>query len=216
MFRLTISFFVCLFLFSGCGAPQSELDEANRKIAELEAKLKLQSAQQVSVNPPVNNVVPMVKDEPQDAASASQWVYGNGEDKMTGKKTFHAIVESTNTVSFSSPYEGEQHATLTIRDNPKYGKDIIFRIEKGQILCHSYNDCNVLVRFDEESPSTYSANPPSDNSSETIFISNYKRFADKINKAKLVRISPTIYQEGNPIFEFNISGFDQDKFKPKK
>lgn len=74
----------------------------------------------------------------------------------------------------------------------------------------------LLVRFDDEKPTQYSATPPADNSSETIFISNYGKFVEKICKAKLVRISPTVYQEGLPVFEFDVHGFEQNKFKSSK
>jgi len=105
-------------------------------------------------------------------------------------------------VNFDFPYSGTQHATLTLRTHPRHGKDIIFSIEKGQILCRSYEDCTVLVRFDDEPPSNYSAVGAADNSTETIFIRNYSKFVEKLLKAKA--------------FEFDVSGFDQGKYKPKK
>jgi len=134
---------------------------------------------------------------------------------MSKGTTHHAWVLSSNTVNFDFPYSGEQHATLNLRDGPRYGKDVIFRIERGQILCHSYEDCTVLVRFDDGKASNYTAVGPADNSTETIFIRNYARFVGNLLKAKRVRISTNIYQEGAPVFEFDVSGFDQGKYKPK-
>ncbi|MBN1545706.1 MAG: hypothetical protein JW902_03510 [Syntrophaceae bacterium] len=146
----------------------------------------------------------------------SQWYYHNSDDSM-GKGVIHqARVSSSNTVNFDFPYSGTQHAALSLRTHPRHGKDIIFSIEKGQILCHSYENCTVLVRFDDEPPTNYSAVGAADNSTETIFIRNYDRFVGKMLKAKRVRIAVNIYHEGAPVFEFDISNFDQDKYKPKK
>ncbi len=134
-----------------------------------------------------------------------------------GKGTiYQAQVPSSNTVDFDFPYAGAQHATLTLRINPRYGKDIIFSIEKGQFLCHSHEDCTVLVRFDDEQAVNYTAAGAADNSTETIFIRNYGRFFEKMQKVKRVRIVANIYQQGAPMFEFDVSGFDQNKYTPKK
>lgn len=146
----------------------------------------------------------------------SQWEYLHSDDSM-GKGVIHqAHVSSSNTVNFDFPYSGLQHATLSLRAHPRHGKDVIFHIEKGQVLCHSYEDCIVLVRFDEEAPTNYSAAGAADNSTETIFIRNYERFIGKMLKAKRVRIATSIYQQGAPVFDFDVSSFDQDKYRPKK
>lgn len=207
-------------MLSSCGVPQSELDAANKRIAELEASLEKLEANEMSAssNQPANKTEETKISEtvePVDSPPTSKWQYSQNEDKMTGGRTYYALVTSSNSVDFSFPYSGPQNATITLRNDPKYGKDVIFSIEKGQILCNSYEGCNVLVRFDDGKPVTYSANPPSDNSSETIFISNYTKFLTNLSKAKIVRISPTIYQQGAPVFEFDIEGFDTEKYKPK-
>ena len=146
----------------------------------------------------------------------SQWFYHHGNDSM-GKGVIHsAQVSSSNTVNFGFPYSGTQHATLSLRTSPRHGKDVIFHIEKGQILCRSYEDCTVLVRFDDEPSTNYSAVGAADNSTETIFIRNYDRFIGKLLKAKRVRIAVNIYQEGAPVFDFDVSGFDQEKYRSKK
>ncbi|MDO8346470.1 MAG: zinc ribbon domain-containing protein [Rugosibacter sp.] len=146
----------------------------------------------------------------------SQWSYSHVADAMSKGTSYHAVVSSKNTVEFKFPYAGAQHARLNLRTDPRYGKDVIFSIERGQILCHSYEDCTVLVRFDDEQATNYSAAGAADNSTETIFIRNYDRFVGKMLKAKRVRISANIYQEGAPVFEFDVSGFDTNKYKPSK
>ena len=159
---------------------------------------------------------PSAPSTPEPVVPGSQWSYSQNADAMSKGTTHHAVVLSTNTVKFQFPYSGAQHATLNLRTDPRYGKDVIFSIERGQILCHSYEDCTVLVRFDDEQASNYSAVGAADNSTETIFIRNYDRFVGKMAKAKRVRISTNIYQEGAPVFEFDVSGFDQNKYKPNK
>jgi len=149
-------------------------------------------------------------------ASGSQWEYLQDEDQMAKGVTYHAIVSSANTVDFDFPYSGAQHATLGLRTHPRYGKDVIFSIERGQILCHSFEDCTILVRFDDGEAQRYSAIGAADNSTETIFIRNYARFLSSMQKAKTVRIAVEIYHEGAPVFEFDVSGFDPEKYKPKK
>lgn len=148
-------------------------------------------------------------------AAAAPWSYYHTDDPMSKGKTHTATLSSSNTVEFDFPYSGKQYGRLTLRTDPKYGKDVIFRIEKGQILCPSYDSCRVLVRFDDENATSYTAVGAADNSSETIFIRNYSQFVGKMMKAKRVRISMNIYQEGSPVFDFDVSGFNLGKYKPK-
>lgn len=151
---------------------------------------------------------------PKPVIQGSQWSYHLSDDPMGKGTVFQAQVASSNTVEFDFPYAGKQHATLTLRTHPRYGKDIIFSIEKGQFLCRSYEDCIVLVRFDDEQPINYTAAGAEDNSTETVFIRNYGRFVEKMLKAKQVRIAANVYQQGSPMFEFDVSGFTQNKYKP--
>lgn len=145
----------------------------------------------------------------------SQWTYHRSSDDMGKGFVYTAFTSSTNTVEFDFPYSGAQHATLSLRTHPRWGKNLIFRIEKGQLLCNSYDGCTVLVRFDDGEAERFSAVGPEDNSSEVLFIQNYGRFAEKMLKAKRVRIAVSVYQEGNPTFEFDVSDFDTSKYRPK-
>jgi hypothetical protein len=149
-------------------------------------------------------------------AIGAQWSYAQDEDPMGKGTTYFAQVTSSNTVTFDSPYGGPQHGKLMLRTHPRYGKDVILAIERVQFLCRSYEDCNILVRFDDQKASNYSAVGAADNSTESIFIRNYPRFIASMLKAKRVRISAEIYQEGSPVFEFDVSGFDETKYKPKQ
>lgn len=152
---------------------------------------------------------------PSSPEPGAQWRYQQDSDPMTSAVTSFAQVTSSNTVEFERPYSGAQHATLLLREHPRHGKDVIMSIERGQILCRSYEDCNVLVRFDDGKPVTYSGIGPADSSSESVFIRNYPKFLTNLKKAKRVRISTEVFRQGSPIFEFDVSGFDEQKFKSK-
>jgi len=205
----------------GC-SPDSELAAAKQRIAQLEAELASIKAKSPTPNDgsELNSGSPQTNPSGNPAGKSDtlgkQWIYDAREDKMTGGKTYTAYVLSTNTVNFHSPYSGEQNARLLLRTDPKYGRDVMFSIERGQLLCRSYEDTTILVRFDDGKPERFSAVGPADNSSDLAFIRNYDKFLTKLKSSKIVRISINVYQEGSPVFEFDVSGFDHSKYIPKK
>jgi len=139
------------------------------------------------------------------------WIYGASKDAMTGKLSHFAVVTSTNRVKFGFPYQGAQNGRLTLRQHPRYGDDVVLAIERGQFLCPSYEDCTVLVKFDDRPAMSFSAVGAEDNSTETIFIRNYKRFTENLRGARHIIIEAPVYQEGRPQFEFDVAGFTPAK-----
>lgn len=150
-----------------------------------------------------------------EAAPDTPWTYESSKDPMSSGTSYVAQVTSNNTVKFDFPYGGEQHATLTLREHPRFGKDVILGIERGQLLVYSYEESQVLVRFDEGPSRKFLAVGPEDNSSTSAFIKGYDRFIRSMRKSKRVRISVNVFQQGAPVFEFDVSHFEPSKFKPK-
>lgn len=146
-------------------------------------------------------------------AMGKQWSYNRSDEGMSGKAVVTAWVESSNTINLGFPYTGSQNGTLTLRRHPRWGNDVIFRIERGQILCHSYGDCRINVRFDDGKVMRFNGNPPEDNSSEVVFIPAFSTFTKQLPTAKRVKIEVSIYQAGNNVFDFDVSGFKPEKFK---
>jgi hypothetical protein len=211
-------------LVAGCSGPPSEASKAaeaahqesldaikllDQKTAATEELIK---AKRIEMG--LDAAVPAVTTR--NELQSAQWSYIQSADPMGDGTAYLASISSTNTVNFHSPYSGDQHARLSLRTHPRYGKDVVFRIEQGQFLCNSYEDCVVLVRFDEGKAAKFSAAGAEDNSTDTIFIRNYSQFVERLQKAKRIRISANIYQEGAPVFEFDVSGFDPNQYKPNK
>jgi len=132
------------------------------------------------------------------------WIYDNRRDVMTGKMEKVAYVQSTNTLSLGFPYQGEQRATLTIRQNPRLGLDIMLSIEKGQFMA-GVRGVEILAKFDQNSPIAFSAVEPSDNSNTTLFIKNEQKFLSRLKNAKSLYLSTPIYQEGEPPLLFDVT-----------
>lgn len=144
---------------------------------------------------------------------ADKWHYSVSEDPMTSRKARYATIKSENTVNFGFPYEGPQRGELTLRDHPSYGKNALFSIDEGQILCTSYDDCHVRIRFDEGVAERWRAIGPSDNSTTVIFLRNEARFLQKLRSAKVIRLQIPIYQQGEPMFEFHVGGFSNARYQ---
>ncbi len=81
-----------------------------------------------SVNPSAEAPAPSVNSKPEN------WIYEEFFDVMTNRAVREAHTLSAHTFSFGFPYEGPQHATLTLRSHPRYGKHVILEIEKGTIF----------------------------------------------------------------------------------
>lgn len=152
----------------------------------------------------------------EDVKPENAWHYFTSEDKMSGDTVYFANVHSSNTVDFAFPYNGEQTASVTLTSDSRPKKSVMFSIEKGQILCQSYQDCLVQVRFDDSPPAYYKAVGASDQSTTTIHFRDGDKFFKELQKAKRLRIAAEMYQEGSPVFEFDVSAFDLQQFLPKK
>ncbi len=144
--------------------------------------------------------------------SSTSWDYSQFEDEMGSGKVYVATIQSSNTINLDFPYNGEQYGKLTLREHPKRGKDVILKIERGQLLDSDYND-PVVVRFDTDKPLTFSSVGASDHSTETLFLRGnaFSVFSSRLKTAKTVRIQAPIYQGGNQVFIFDVGGFNWTK-----
>lgn len=133
----------------------------------------------------------------------SPWSYSSTVDEMSDRRTSHACTTSTNVVRLGWPYE-TQHVNLCLRQHPRWGQDVIVRLERGgQFLCTSYQACMVRVRFDDGEAAAYSALEPSDNSADTIFITNDARFIGNVRRSSRVIIEANFYQAGAQQMSFD-------------
>lgn len=143
----------------------------------------------------------------------ADWDYDQSIDKMTGKVTATASAASTNSLSLKFPYEGVNYAHLLVRQHPQHGLDVIFLVDRGQIMCRRSSDCSISVRFDDAPPVRFEAVGAADNSSTQIFLKNAKGFITKAKKAKNILVQVTMHTNGSPIVEF---GFNDPLEWPKK
>lgn len=140
-----------------------------------------------------------------------KWEYTSYSDEMGRGQVYAMSIESSNTISLDSPYEGPQHSTLFIRSHPKHGNDVFITIERGQLLDSDFHS-RISVRFDNDKALSFSSSRPDDLSSETLFLRNsFNLFVRRLRTAKTLKIEVPIYQAGNEVFEFDVEGFDWKK-----
>jgi hypothetical protein len=144
------------------------------------------------------------------SSSGDPWSYSTDEDKVRGGTSYFASNTSTNTIHQAPPYDGATSMEITIRKSPTHGTDVILTISSGQMMCPSYEGCSGTVRFNDDVAQQIRFAGPADSSSETIFVQGAGSFIAKLKKSKKVIIEKTLYQAGNPQFEFNTSGLKWD------
>lgn len=142
------------------------------------------------------------------------WNYSSQVDKMGRGTTEFASLDSVNQVSFDFPYNGGSTASLVIRNSPKYGKDVLLEIDKGQFLCDT-EDCHVNVRVDNGPAARVDGDESSDGSSNVIFLP-YSTLVRDLLRAKVLRVEPNFYQEGSRVFEFHPHGLDMKRLRSTK
>lgn len=145
---------------------------------------------------------------PSQAATESKWSYSEQEDKVRAGTDFFATLVSENRIHQDFPYEDETSGRITVRKSAAGQTDVMFQVSSGQLMCPSYQGCRGTVRFDDNPPERVSFNGPSDNSNETVFVIGAKGFIAKLKKSKRVVIEKTMFQAGEPQFEFDTAGLE--------
>lgn len=159
--------------------------------------------------------------------SMDTWSYFAIPDPMTNGFNRFAAIGSENTVNFAFPYEGDQSAILRVKEtgpaetgNGKVypGYDISISIDRGQLF--SRDQGSIEIKFDNLPAENFDAEPPSDGSTTMLFFNSdperIARFVDRLQSAKTLKVQVTAYQNGSPVFVFNVSGFSLAKMDAAK
>ena len=146
------------------------------------------------------------------APKPSTWHYSSTTDKMTGRTTYIATIQSTNTVNFEFPYSGDQRGKLTLRVRKGTDQDIMFSIERGQLLGVPLETKTATVRFDDSQPREFNVADSTDHDTTIVFFKKTWDFYDRMKNAKRVRVSMPVYNEGHPVFDFDVKTFEEPQF----
>lgn len=134
--------------------------------------------------------------------ASAEWKHEVTEDKMGRGSDEIASVESINTLSLLPPYEGQQKATLALRNLRKGDNQIVIAIQSGQLICGT-GGCNILLRADEGESFSVKVSHPKDGSSNMLIGNLDTASLRKIKNAKKVFAEITIYQNGDHVMGFD-------------
>jgi TonB family protein len=143
------------------------------------------------------------------AVAHAQWEYSEkkfGVDEVLNK---FAVVKSTTSLNLEFPYQGQNSARLTIRTTSK-GSDIIFGINKGQLIC--YQSCLVKIKIDDKPSRSINMVRSADSGvTNIIFVSSpseVKNLTRELSTAKKLALEMPIYKAMNTVVEFDVSGLN--------
>lgn len=134
------------------------------------------------------------------------WRYSTDLVGIDKEKMSWIETKSLNSLDLKFPYNGINRGELTIRKS-KGKTELIFSINKGQILCDIYT-CKGRIKFDTSPSIPFTGVKPSDGTSNMIFINDSSILIQKIKDSKRVSIEVEMYQSGNQILEFNVGNLN--------
>jgi len=128
---------------------------------------------------------------------------------MRKSRQLMASLMSSDQIQLSSPYDGGSDLMLSLRDDPKYGKDILLVLTKGQMSCPSYQGCSFSVKFDNGPIQNFRAYGSSNGRNDVLFINGQtsrKKFLASLRAAKRMIVEVDIFQAGRQQFTFEPTG----------
>lgn len=132
--------------------------------------------------------------------ASAQWSQRTISDPMSDTKVRTFTARSLNAHNLAAPYQGATRASLVLRQEGDEIPDVILMIDRGQLLCRPR--CDLRIRFDDNPPQDWGANPSGDGSPEIAFLGGESFFLELLRTAKRVRIEAPIYREGLRVWEF--------------
>ena len=146
----------------------------------------------------------------QDAGSeAGDWIYTDKVDNITESRTRVAQIESSSTLEFDFPYQGEQRAILLMG---KMGDEFLvnIKVKKGQFTC--ITGCSIDTKFSNIPFYVEKANFSEDYSSDTLVLVNSRIFIENALENDEVIVEAVFYREGAQEITFDLSGLDKTFF----
>lgn len=138
----------------------------------------------------------------------SKWSYSEDEDDIGRGTIYFAEIESENTVNFGFPYNGEQHAKLIIRKQPKDGLNVLLMLDKAQFHCSFGDTCRINVKFAGKPVESFQMIESASSMTNVLFFRYAKNFVDQIQKSDETRIEASFYQEPLHTFIFDTRGLE--------
>ncbi len=135
---------------------------------------------------------------------AATWKTTTTRDRPTDSSVVAYEALSDNTFSFAFPYQGATKARLLVRDKGQKEQDVIFVIERGQLV-HDVRDGEIRVRFDDGEIDTFSTSRAASRDSHIAFIGSEERFIEKASKAKRIRVEFTVFSNGTHVADFRFT-----------
>ena len=139
---------------------------------------------------------------PAAQSEVGKWEYSESTDEMRGDAAKYATLASNNEVDLDFPY-GETNGNLMIRRNAEFGLNVMFSVDKGQVLCHSFGDSYLSVKFDDGPIQRFRCADSSDGSTETAFIENEAKMLSGLKKARKTIVEAEFFQQGRQQFTFD-------------
>ncbi len=140
-------------------------------------------------------------------AAPVKWAYSEDKDEMRGDTTRYAVLDSDNQIDLEFPY-GEVRGHVTVRHRKQDGLNVMFSVDKGQILCNNFTDTHISAKFDDKPIQRFACTGTSDGSSETAFITDEARFLKQLRTATRTIVEAEFYQQGRQQFTFETRGLE--------
>ncbi|WP_150538862.1 hypothetical protein [Actinobacillus vicugnae] len=142
-----------------------------------------------------------------------KWEYRQKRDELRDATTHTATLISSNTIDFGFPYN-DSSMNLTLRQDPKYGNDVIFSVN-GQFNGCMIESCKITVKFDSEKLESYRMVGSDGGDNSTLFIENpksMKTFVEKLRKSNKLIVEASFYNYGKGQFTFATQGLEWKHF----
>lgn len=139
------------------------------------------------------------------ATPTSKWQYSEDRDEMRGTTTQYARLDSENEIDLGFPY-GRVRGQLWVRRRPEDGLNVMFSVDEGQILCHSFQGDHVSAKFDDGAVQRIRCNSTSDGSSDMVFLQPAAAVLRSLKSANRTIIEAEFYDNGRQQFTFDTSG----------
>lgn len=132
-----------------------------------------------------------------DTIVPENWKYSEETNEMTNKKSYYAE-------TYSDILSDGTNTALTVR-YLKDENDVLFTIGKAMFNT-GIGYYELQVKFDDGKIEKYRCDNSANNNFQMVFVRKTNEFIQKLKIAKTVLIQCNIYQRGDMVFHFDLSG----------